>query len=387
MLRCIKAIVLLGVFGVYAAPAADAAAYRVFTTSASYNGNLGGLSGADAKCAAAATSAGLGGDWVAFLSDSGTNVKERIGPGPFARLDGLTVATSVADLFDESIENPMGLDENGATVAGRAWTGTDHDGTTLTELLCSDWATPSATPRGRTGKPDAVNKAWVSYYGYHCNEQHHLYCFEVGDCAGIAEGGDCDDGDPSTRCDVCEAGICKGVAPFSSSMAGSTKVSVPDLQPGVANEPVMTHLDLVAEADLPDRDQLPDDASFPVGAITVTLKNVPAGGSVTVTAELPMEIDGGLRLYKHMGAAGWADVTDRPEVTFQPGQARYQIALTDGGFGDADGVANGVIRDPMGPVRVPAAIPALGQWAMILSLLVLVGLAFAWLRRRSAPAA
>ena len=47
-------------------------------TSSSWNGNLGGLSGADAKCQQAANATGLGGTWVAWLSDSTHNAKDRI---------------------------------------------------------------------------------------------------------------------------------------------------------------------------------------------------------------------------------------------------------------------------------------------------------------------
>jgi len=51
---------------------------RVFVTSSSWNGNLGGLSGAGAKCQQAADAAGLGGTWVAWLSDSTYDAKDRI---------------------------------------------------------------------------------------------------------------------------------------------------------------------------------------------------------------------------------------------------------------------------------------------------------------------
>lgn len=45
---------------------------RMFITSQTYNGNLWWLSGADAKCQAAANSASLWGNWMAVLTD-GTN--------------------------------------------------------------------------------------------------------------------------------------------------------------------------------------------------------------------------------------------------------------------------------------------------------------------------
>src|SRR5207248_2675590 len=42
---------------------------RVFVTSVMYDGNLGGLAGADAKCQARATAASLSGTYKAWLSD------------------------------------------------------------------------------------------------------------------------------------------------------------------------------------------------------------------------------------------------------------------------------------------------------------------------------
>jgi hypothetical protein len=68
-----------------------------------------------------------------------------------------------------------------------------------------------------------------------------------------------------------------------------------------------------------------------------------------------------------------------------------RLTLTDGGPNDADGAANGVIRDP-GGVVVPAGAPPaaeeeLGGGALGLSLLGgLGGLLWAWRRRRAGPA-
>src|SRR3989344_7858176 len=45
----------------------------VFLTSTIYDGNLGGISGADAKCQARANTFNLGGTWKAWISDSNTN--------------------------------------------------------------------------------------------------------------------------------------------------------------------------------------------------------------------------------------------------------------------------------------------------------------------------
>ena len=58
---------------------APAPANVAFVTSGTFTGNLGGLAGVDAKCNAAALSAGLTGMFVAWLSTPQTNAIDRIG--------------------------------------------------------------------------------------------------------------------------------------------------------------------------------------------------------------------------------------------------------------------------------------------------------------------
>ena len=51
---------------------------KVFVTSTTYTGNLGGLSGADSKCQARATAANLSGVWKAWLSTGDLAASSRI---------------------------------------------------------------------------------------------------------------------------------------------------------------------------------------------------------------------------------------------------------------------------------------------------------------------
>jgi hypothetical protein len=52
-------------------------------------GNLGGLAGADAHCRRLAGQAGAGArDWRALLSTDTSDARERIGAGPWQKLDG-----------------------------------------------------------------------------------------------------------------------------------------------------------------------------------------------------------------------------------------------------------------------------------------------------------
>jgi Protein of unknown function (DUF1554) len=62
----------------------------VFVTSQGFNGNLGGLAGADTKCQALADTAGLGGTYKAWLSDSTTDARNRLTQAtvPYRLVDG-----------------------------------------------------------------------------------------------------------------------------------------------------------------------------------------------------------------------------------------------------------------------------------------------------------
>lgn len=72
----------------------------VFTTKASYYGDLGGLDGADAKCADRAFSAALpGAGWRAWLSDGVDSPSSRFDvefAGHYQLVDGTNVATAGA---------------------------------------------------------------------------------------------------------------------------------------------------------------------------------------------------------------------------------------------------------------------------------------------------
>ncbi|MBL9014318.1 MAG: InlB B-repeat-containing protein, partial [Myxococcales bacterium] len=61
----------------------------MFTTSAAYDGRLGGLAGADSKCQALANAAGLGGTYRAYLSATGLHAYSRFtGASGWTRVDG-----------------------------------------------------------------------------------------------------------------------------------------------------------------------------------------------------------------------------------------------------------------------------------------------------------
>jgi hypothetical protein len=109
-----------------------------FITSAGSGagGNLGGLAGADAHCAALAEAAGVTGrTWAAYLSTQArpgqpaVNARDRIGSGPWFNANGVQVAADVEDLHNDNnlLSKQNSLTESGAVVSGRGDSPNQHD--------------------------------------------------------------------------------------------------------------------------------------------------------------------------------------------------------------------------------------------------------------------
>ena len=139
-----------------------------FVTSANpgSGGDLGGIEGADAHCAALAEAAGVTGKtWAAYLSTSTEDARDRIGSGPWANADGVVIAESVEALHGEgnNISKETALDETGAVVNGRGdepnrhdiLTGSLPDGTAA-EQTCEDWTSGGADTAGMVGHHDRM---------------------------------------------------------------------------------------------------------------------------------------------------------------------------------------------------------------------------------------
>src|SRR5262245_46996381 len=70
------------------ADAAPTVRKRVFVSEASHHGDLGGPAGADRLCGEAASAAGLGGEWTAWVSTAEVNAIQRVSEGPWYLVDG-----------------------------------------------------------------------------------------------------------------------------------------------------------------------------------------------------------------------------------------------------------------------------------------------------------
>jgi len=157
----------------------------VFLTSAAYDGDLGGLSGADAKCNALAVDAGLLGIYKAWLSDSTASPSTRFTRSdlPYTRVDGTVVANDWADLTDGMLAAPISVTETGATIGASeyVWTDSDEDGTAHGSN-CLDWTASSNGEVGIFGDPTktgvGLGAGWTVSLAAPCNAPLHLYCFE-----------------------------------------------------------------------------------------------------------------------------------------------------------------------------------------------------------------
>lgn len=167
---------------------------RVFTTSGSYNGKFdhptGGILIADQRCqesADAVLPSGLGGTWVALMSDSVNNAIDRIpGQGPWYRLDRMTQVfesrTGGANAITGIPMVPLDKDENGMTfgVNFTAWTGSDSGAIkaagTSTTVFCDEWLGTGGS--GMTGNVTSLTVSWIQGSMITCPGPYRLYCFE-----------------------------------------------------------------------------------------------------------------------------------------------------------------------------------------------------------------
>lgn len=132
-----------------------------FITSDTGSGDLGGLTGADARCQRLAQAVGAGTKkWAAYLSTSAgggqnaVNARDRIGTGPWYNYNSVMIADSVAGLHQATvnINKTTGLDETGKTINGFGdtpnqhdiLTGSDANGMVSGTANCNNWTSSAA---------------------------------------------------------------------------------------------------------------------------------------------------------------------------------------------------------------------------------------------------
>jgi hypothetical protein len=160
------------------------AAQRVFVSSGTYDGNLGGHAGASTKCQTLATAAGLGGTWMAWVSDSSGSPNRSFTKATIAYrlLDGTQVAANWTALTSGTLSHAIDVDQTGASLAGATgsaaltWTATATGGMSMGDS-CSQFA--SNAGMGQVGSCTSATTTWTNASTTEaCSATHHLYCFE-----------------------------------------------------------------------------------------------------------------------------------------------------------------------------------------------------------------
>lgn len=152
----------------------------VFVTEDAFDGNLGGLVGADQKCQDAALSGGLveAGPFKAWLSDADTCPADRFDfafSGIYQLSDGTVLADGWSDLTDGVLEHAIKRNQYGDYRFGDVWISTTNSGKKLKTDHCDGWSTSQAT--GSVGSNYSY-KDWNLSWTVPCDHTARIYCFE-----------------------------------------------------------------------------------------------------------------------------------------------------------------------------------------------------------------
>lgn len=151
---------------------------RVFVTGTTYNGSLGGITGADQKCATAAQAANLGGTWKAWISDANTNAIDRItevGPWYGRQFGSFRIAFNNKANLETTPQISVNRDELGDENSADIWTGTGIGGI-KTNATCSNWALGTSGTTGTVGTGE--DQRWTSAYAAECSTLKGVLCLE-----------------------------------------------------------------------------------------------------------------------------------------------------------------------------------------------------------------
>ncbi len=139
---------------------------------------LTGLADIDTHCVNLAAAAGLPGTFVAFVSTTTVNARDRVGAGRgWVRIDNLPVFDTMADLPDFSRNRGVARDELGGVHMGLVMTGSNGNGNVAPGLTCTDWTTTSGNVGG--GQATWVGQYTTGFTGGPCTSKSVFFCIQT----------------------------------------------------------------------------------------------------------------------------------------------------------------------------------------------------------------
>jgi hypothetical protein len=148
----------------------------LFETPTTANGNLGGLSGADAQCQYYAGSLGYPGTYKAILSDDTTSAASRLTVHyPVVRAASPSTTIAATNLWSGGLANAV-------TGAGAlAWTGSNPDGSSTVGDTCSNWTVGNTSASAAVGQDFQTSSSWITRAIGTCDSglgSTYLYCLQ-----------------------------------------------------------------------------------------------------------------------------------------------------------------------------------------------------------------
>lgn len=174
--------------GVCELPCGAGGPCRVFRTNDWYEGNMGGLAGADALCQQQAAEWHFSGTYMAWLSSDTESPDTRFllkSTGPYWTAGRKLIANDWADLTSGELRNAVGLvvyPFDPFIPFNLAWTNTLADGTSrgAAGTNCQNWSSigSAASDDGNTGLSHVTTALWTEGGRMTCSLSGYLYCFQ-----------------------------------------------------------------------------------------------------------------------------------------------------------------------------------------------------------------
>lgn len=228
----------------------------------------------------------------------------------------------------------------------------------LTALTVTDYVLKENTSyywRARFTDDEGAKSEWSNVYGF---ETGASTVIDQNPANGVPDSQDLDGGDPAqSELDLDDNGTfdvneLSDTWKCLNTEAGDGHVGV-KVQPGY----ILNAVESVDPASISDTVNKPNILPHTLVSFSVKVPN--AVDSVDITVYLSGTLPTNTQWYTWNAASGWQQFPATFSQT-SAGDTKVVFTKTDGGTGDADGLANGIIIDPSGPGTVSAPPPAAG---------------------------